>query len=259
MSTLIIAGGGKFGKKALDFGIKNGYKIIIIDNNPKCFCSDYATRKFEKVDNFYSKMEKIETGEVFLLIHDISIINELLVKVKPEYVIPVIPIHLSALIIEIFLREEANINLKSDEDLTIKFANSVSEELLLTHSLEQGVAYLSHAKIDEVCPDNCFGPENYCPNFNREKSLTITRYLKNYYKVYNNFIILEENIPRIIIIIESHQLSPGLGGLKVEDINHILKNLEEKLDIISNEEFNLIIATTCNCHGVVNFFRNFIR
>lgn len=258
MGTLIIAGGGKFGKKALGFAKKNKYKTILIDKNPTCFCSSYATRKFETLGDFYSKIEEIEAGEVFFLIHDISIIYEFLVKFEPTYFIPVIPIHLSALIINNFLREKININLTPNEDITIKFVSSTNKELLLTHSLEEGVAYLSYAKIDEVCPDNCFGPENFCPNFNREKPITITKYLQNYFEINNGFRILEQDIIKINLIIESIQLIPGLGGLKGDDLNDIFKKLEEKFDAISTQKFSLIIATACNCHGVINFYKNII-
>ncbi len=260
MSILIIAGGGIFGKKALDYGIKNEYKTILIDNNPSCFCADYATQKFDNLDLFYLKVEKIEPGQIFLLIHDISIIYELIVKFQPEYVIPVIPIHLSAQIIEEFMREKTQINLTSDKESTIIFVNSVSEDLLLTHNSEKGVAYLSYAKIDEMCPDNCYGPENFCPTFKREKPITITKYLKNFYLV-DNIIKIdnddENEILKLKIIIESKQLMPGLGGINGNDIKHIFRILQSSLDLFLNKNYNLIIATTCNCHGVINFYKNY--
>ncbi len=258
MSILIIAGGGKFGRKAVDFAKKNKFKTILVDKNPTCFCSSYATQKFEALRDFYSKIEEIEAGEVFFLIHDISIIYELLVKFEPKYVIPVIPIHLSALIIKNFLREKINIDLTPNEDITIKFVSSANKELLLTYDLEEGVAYLSYAKIDEVCPDNCFGPEKFCPNFNREKPITITSYLKNYFDLHNSFRVVEDEDLKVIVIYESTQLMPGLGGLKGIVFNNIFKNLEEIFDKITTQKFSLFIVTTCNCHAVINFYRNFI-
>ncbi|MFX1337477.1 MAG: hypothetical protein ACFFDK_02580 [Promethearchaeota archaeon] len=257
MSILIIAGGGKFGKKALDYGRKNKYKIILIDNNPNCFCAEYATQRTDDINTFYSKMEIIKTGQVLLLIHDISIIYELIVRFNPEYVIPVIPIHLLAQIIKKFMHEKTQINLASDKDPTNKFINSISKELLLTHHSEKGVAYLSWAKIDEICPDDCFGPKDFCPNFKRNKPITITDYFKAHYNLRNNFSIVKNGTSRIFIILESYQLTSGLGGLKGEDLKIILDKLNENLDLISSQNFSLIIATTCNCHGVVNFYRNF--
>jgi hypothetical protein len=258
MSILIIAGGGKFGKKALDYGIENKYKIILIDNDPNCFCSEFSTQNFDKIDSFYLEIEKIEPGQVFLLIHDISIIYELIVKFPPEYIIPVIPIHLSALIIKDFLYEKTNFKFKSDENSTIEFVNNVNKNILLTYNKEQGVAYFSYAKIEEICPDNCFGPENYCPNFNREKPITITQYVKNYFNLKNGFKIEIDDFYSIILVYESTQLMPGLGGLSGEDFIKSFKLLEKNLDNISKQNFSLIIATTCNCHGVINFYKNFI-
>lgn len=260
MRTLIIAGGGKFGKKALEFAKKNKYKTILIDNNPKCFCSPYATQEFDNLGDFYLKIDEIEPGEVFFLIHEISVIYEMVIKFKPEYVIPVIPIHLSALIIKAFLSEKIITNLTSDEDYIFKFVNNANKEILLTHSIEQGVAYLSYAKIDEVCPDNCFGPENYCPNFNREKPITITNYIKSYFDLNqsNSFKVVNDEFLKVILIYESIQLMPGLGGLKGDDLIKSFKKLAENLDIISTQKFSLIITTACNCHGVINFYKNFI-
>ncbi len=259
MSILIIAGGGKFGKKALDYGRKNEYKTILIDNDPNCFCAHYVTQKFDNINNFYSKMENVEAGEVIFLIYDISIIYELIIKFKPEYIIPVIPIHLSALILEEFLLENTHVNLTSDKDSIKSFVANVSEELLLTYNVEKGIAYLSYAKIDEICPDNCIGPEDFCPNFNREKPITITKYLKNFYKVDDIIRIQNDDkneILKVIIIIESKQLMPGLGGIEGNDISHVFKTLENNFDLFLNKSYYVIIATTCNCHGVINFYRN---
>ena len=117
--------------------------------------------------------------------------------------------------------------------------------------------YLSYAKIDEICPDNCSGPISYCPNFKREKPQTITQYLKSYYGTSNSISIKKEEVSEVTIIIESYQLLPGLGGLKGNDIQNILKFLRDNMDFLSSRKFNMIIATTCNCHGVINFYKNY--
>ncbi|MFX1453659.1 MAG: hypothetical protein ACFFCM_22705, partial [Promethearchaeota archaeon] len=75
MNSLIIAGGGKFGKKALDYAIEKSYKTILIDNNPHCFCSSYATQKFTNLNNFNKKIESIKQGQIFFLNYDISILS----------------------------------------------------------------------------------------------------------------------------------------------------------------------------------------
>ena len=187
MSSLIVAGGGKFGKKALEFGIKNRYKTILIDNDPNCICASSADYKFDDLNDFYSRIKEIKAGEVFFLIYDISIISDLLIRINPEYIIPVIPIHLLAYIISNFLQRKMNVKLRSDSDSTLVFIDNANSELILSHNLEKGIIYLSYAKIDEICPDNCFGPEHYCPNFKREKPITITRYLKEFFQLSNHY------------------------------------------------------------------------
>ncbi|MHA1527324.1 MAG: hypothetical protein ACTSQD_09845 [Promethearchaeota archaeon] len=50
---------------------------------------------------------------------------------------------------------------------------------------------------------------------------------------------------------------PGLGGLKGNDIRDILKVLRDNMDFLSHQKFDMVIATTCNCHGVINFYKNY--
>ena len=255
MSYLIVAGGGKFGKKALEYAIKNTYKIILIDNDPYCICASYADNKFDILNEFYSKIKDMKAGNFFFLIHDISIINDLFFKINPEYIIPVVPIHLLAYIVSDFLKQKKGWNLISDSKSALSFINKANSDLILSYNLEQGIVYLSYCKIDEICPDDCVGPENYCPNFKREKPITITKYLQNYFHLTNHFRFIEEKPLTVIIVGESYQLMGGLGGLKGIDIYNFLKKLEHILDTTSNQNYKFIIATTCNCHGVINFYK----
>lgn len=255
MKKLIIAGGGKFGKNAVNFAKKNNYKTILIDNNPKCFASKHMNKKFESLEDLNLKIEQIKPGEIYFLIQDISIIYKLITKFNPEYVIPVVPIHLIAMILKTFLLTNT-INLNPNVNLTKDFIKKVNKDLMLSYNVEEGVVYLSHAKFDEICPENCSCPPNYCPNFKREKSITITEYFKKFYNA-SGVIKIEINEPcEIININESYQLKPGLGGLKGKDIKKVLGKLKNNLNLILNQKCNFITATSCNCHGVINFYKN---
>ena len=79
----------------------------------------------------------------------------------------------------------------------------------------------------------------------------------SYYGTFNSVNIRKEEISEIIIINESYQLMPGLGGLKGNDIRDILKVLRDNMDFLSHQKFDMVIATTCNCHGVINFYNNY--
>lgn len=253
---LIIGGGGKFGKKALGFAKKNDYKTILIDKDPNCFTAKYANVNFKKVDDLILEMKNVKPGDIYFLNQDISTIYELINKINPEYVVPVVPIHLLFLIINSFLTSN-NIKMIPNENLTKTFINKANPELILNRVDKKGIIFLSYAKIEEICPDNCSGPPDYCPNFKRDKPIPITKYIKNFYHVENGIKIQNNKIYSFIIILESYQLMPGLGGLKGKEINSVLEELTKKLDILSNKKFNLIVGTTCNCHGVVNYYKNY--
>lgn len=251
---LIIVGGGKFGKKALDFATKSKFKTILIDINPNCFCTKYTDKKLDDIDDFNFK--ELSSGKSYFLNDDVKIIYRLMPLLNPEYVIPVVPIHLMANLVITLLNENA-IKLSPNKKLAEYLRLKGNKELILSNNIEQGVIYFSHAKIDEICPDNCAGPLNYCPNFKREKDITITQYLKDFYHSNEIFKIEKTDVVNITVILESWQLSAGLGGLKGKDIDIILKELKSNLELLKTQKFNVIIATTCNCHGVLNLFKNY--
>jgi len=52
---LIIVGGGKFGKKALDFAMTNDFTTFLIDINPDCFCAKYTDKTLDDIDELKIK------------------------------------------------------------------------------------------------------------------------------------------------------------------------------------------------------------
>lgn len=256
MCEVIIAGGGKFGLKAIAFIKKNNFKTVLIDSNPNCFATEFASKKFDNLEDFNLNLKDLKDGEIFFLNMDILIVLDLIEELDPKHIIPVVPIHLMASFITSFLRK-FSISLTPNSNLAEDILEDGDPELILNQFTEEGIVYLSYAKIDEICPDNCSGPVSYCPNFKREKPQTITQYLKSYFGTPNSVSIKKEKITDITIINESYQLLPGLGGLKGKDIQIILKVLRENMDFLSHHKFNMTIATTCNCHGVINFYKNY--
>ena len=251
---LIIVGGGKFGKKALDYARKKKYSTILIDINPDCYCAKFTDSSLDDIEEVNS--QDLLLGKSYFLNQDIEIIHNLFLRLNPEYIIPVVPIHLMASLVNSLLNENS-IKLNPNKELAESSILNGNQELILSHNAEQGVVCLSYAKIDEICPDNCAGPLKYCPNFKRDKDVTITQYLKECYNSNEIIKIEKSDIVNIIIIIESEQLEAGLGGLKGEEITFILKELKHNFNLFNNKKSNFIIATTCNCHSVVNFFKNY--
>jgi len=253
MNLVIIAGGGRFGLKAVEYIKKYNYPAVLIDNNPNCFAAKFATKKFEE---FNFNIKDLKDGEIFFLNQDIEVVIDLINKLVPEIIIPVAPIHLMASLLSSFLLKYS-IRLIPDVDVTKIFSDNINPELLLNHISDLGAVYLSYAKIDELCPDNCSGPITYCPNFKREKPITITDYVKEYLETTNTVKVKNGNISEIVVVNESYQLMPGLGGLKGKDMQDTLNILQENISILSSQKFKISIATTCNCHGVINFYKNY--
>ena len=256
MCEVFIAGGGKFGLKAIDFIKENKFRTVLIDSDPNCFAAKFTSKKFDTLEDLNLHIKDLKDGEIYFLNTDVLIVLDLIEELNPKYIIPVVPIHLMASFITSFLLR-SSIVLTPNNNLTEDFLEHIDPELLLNQMNEEGVGYLSYAKIDEICPDNCSGPISYCPNFKREKPQTITQYLKSYFGTSNSVNIRKEEISEIIIINESYQLMPGLGGLKGNDFQNILKVLRNNMDLLSHQKFDMIIATTCNCHGVINFYKNY--
>ncbi|MFX1276135.1 MAG: hypothetical protein ACFFBP_06275 [Promethearchaeota archaeon] len=252
--SIIIVGGGKFGLKAIEYVKKNKLSAILIDKDPHCQAIQLIEKKYDNFKDFKEEIKHLTNDTVYYIKDEFTIINDLLLSIDVNYIIPVIPIHLMASIISYFLLEKS-LDLIVDKENTLDFINNGNPDLILSFKIDQGIVFLSHAKNNESCPDNCMGPPNYCPHFKREKSITITQYLRDYFEIDNYIDINEENPMKIKIIFESYQLKPGLGGLKGIEVKNIFKILNQKLALIMERKSEITIATTCNCHGVINFLK----
>ncbi|TXT60211.1 MAG: hypothetical protein BAJALOKI3v1_940012 [Promethearchaeota archaeon] len=252
--NLLIAGGGKFGKKAIEYAKKLNYRAILIDKNPNCFASTHTQTTFNNVDTLIKNFDNYNSGDMIFLNDNISSINKLLLNIQFEFIIPVVPIHLTAVIIKNYFNSfeiEMDLNFKSLEEITDK----IDPKLLLDSIQDSATIYLSYAKRDEICPDNCSGPPNYCPNFDREKPITITNYLAEFFNVPEQ-IRLSKGKKRVFFLIKSYQLKAGLGGLKGEDISEVFKMIHDNSAYFKQDKYDIIISTSCNCHGVISFMKN---
>ena len=250
--TILIVGGGKFGIKAIEYSRENNETAIIIDKNPQCQAIKFVDKEFKNFDNFKRAIGDLNKYRTCFIQQNVEIINELFPLIKISHVIPVIPIHLMVYIITTFF-SNYSINFIPEKEGFNKFVRMNNRDLILSSNIEKGIIYLSHAKQDEICPDDCFGPPNYCPHFKREKKITITHYLREFFDMDDYLKIEEDDELMINIILESYQLKAGLGGLLASEVINILAILKEKISIISQKTCKLIIGTTCNCHGVLNF------
>ncbi|MFX0072410.1 MAG: hypothetical protein ACFFAO_15100 [Candidatus Hermodarchaeota archaeon] len=253
-NLILIAGGGKFGANAVKYAKKEKYLTILVDSDPNCHASQYADFTIKTIEEFEKYSPRLTLGDVIFLNTDITVINDILNDFTPKFIIPVVPVHLVFLIVKNLLTENL-ISVLPDSKFVDSIANKINPNLLLSKVLEKGNIYLSYAKINEMCPDNCSGPLNYCPNFKREKPITVTKYIKDFLKIHHVIEISRNKTNLITVLIESYQLKPGLGALKGEEIKLIMNTLKETLELLKNQNFQIITATTCNCHGVISLFK----
>ena len=254
---IIIAGGGNFGNKAVDYAKKNGYPAIIIDNDPNCVAGKNLSPKFQNLKDFLLHLEDLEPNTTCLIIDEVSIISNLLSRINVEYIIPVVPIHLMNMLVLSFFEDLEVFSLKTNKLGQNQLLTRIDKNLVLFQNENNATTYLSYAKIDEICPENCAGPLNYCANFNREKPITITDSVKIALDVPNFITFKYGDVNRIVIIAESVQIKAGLGGIKVDFLRKVRERLIDEIDHINNKKLDLVVATTCNCHGVLNFLKNY--
>ncbi|MBR9987116.1 MAG: potassium transporter [Desulfosarcina sp.] len=146
-----------------------------------------------------------------------------------DLIIPAIPVHVAVDWLILNLNQSFDINPLSIQDSWLT---------RLPHAMrgKAGQAFVSHA--DFICPDDCPEPANVCTHTGKPRPMDLFRWLGKF--------DLDDVLP---IVIRSHQLLPGVGGIYPAD-------LMSALDIVCNHSHRpMMIATACRCHGVADFMR----
>jgi len=144
----------------------------------------------------------------------------------PTWIIPALPIHLAA--------EWCLMRIGPDLLAPVDLPSEI--EPLLPNSMHgsDGNIYVSHANFK--CPEDCPEPRDLC---------TVTREKKkpDMFKV-----LAEVNFPPFQpIVIRSHQLAPGVGGYRPDQLFSLL-------DQVQKTKGDVLLSTACRCHGVVSGF-----
>jgi len=82
------------------------------------------------------------------------------------------------------------------------------ENIIASSCPEQGTLFFFYAREGEICPDGCPSPREYCPTFERKKLKTITEHVRELRHTISGWVF------------ESHQMKPGIGGLKGIEVNY---------------------------------------
>jgi hypothetical protein len=97
---------------------------------------------------------------------------------------------------------------------------------------QKGTLYASFAT--HLCPPECPEPDGACYLTGEQRTMPLYKLLAKL-----------EVSGFDIAVIQSHQLFPGLGGLKPAELEQLLNN-------VASECRPVIIATSCACHAVLD-------
>jgi hypothetical protein len=250
----LVIGGGKIGNNFVNYARDKNFPFVLItDINKNASAAKKAVElqnKQELVDIFKKPIDNQTKNNIYFYQTGLEGVPFILSYGIPEYIIPAVPYHAAAELVSYFANtQRQNIIEKLSDDVEHidyfkRLVSKFPENIVAGKYPEYGMIMLSYAKEGEICPDDCMGPADYCPNFNRIKLKTITQYVNDLTRVEKGWIF------------ESYQMKQGIGGLKGKDLKAILLDIMEYLKNYyeHKEKKNFFIATTCNCHGVINLF-----
>ncbi|MFP4655084.1 MAG: hypothetical protein ACLFMM_05335 [Methanohalobium sp.] len=252
----LVIGGGKIGSNFVDYARTNGFPfVLILDINRAAPAAKKAVeiQDKQKLVNILKNPDYRTNGNIYFYNAGLEIVPFILSYGIPEFIIPAVPYHAAAKLVSYYANSQnqnliKEISIVSDNSDGMKFFEQLESEfpkdIVAGKYPEHGIIMLSYARKGEICPDNCMSPEGYCPNFNRVKLKTITQHVKDLTDTKTGWVF------------ESYQMKQGIGGLKGEDFKiitlDIMGYVKKVCEGRRNETF--FIATTCNCHGVVNLF-----
>ncbi len=276
----LVIGGGKVGKDFIEYAISRDYRAVLtIDMDERAPASEIS-RYIETEEELKSSIRSIadvqkmgELKNIMFYKSELQDVPAILSVGIPEYIIPAIPAHAAGYMLthikdiimgagqadnEIRLPQPARVEVRPDKikgSIIESMIQQLPENIIRDVYPESGTIILSYAKQGEVCRDNCIGPEHYCPHFKREKPKTITEYSRGLSGYITGWVF------------ESIQMKGGLGGILGEDLKkcciefiQLIRDREkkEKLNPAKKEldaEKEFFVATTCNCHGIMDIYR----
>lgn len=212
MKEIWILGAGKFGQKA-------GERLGRIFPNHCRICVENKAKKLESVSPLFHKCICMDAID-FLA-------QNLTHKDVPAWIVPAVPVHTAYGWVKRQLTP-------GHEVVPVELPGIFTDGLPNTIKKDAYTVYTSIA--DFICPDNCPEPGDICTHTGKPRP-------------YNLYERIEMICPVAFlpVVIQSHQLAPGVGGLSP---NALL----DGLDKIKAAEQPVVLATACRCHGVISAF-----
>lgn len=146
----------------------------------------------------------------------------------PEWIIPVIPVHIVHAWIRLRLLPDISL-------VPVNIPEYVLESLPNVFSGNTGQIFVSNASF--LCPENCSEPRDLCAHTRMPRKQSLYQAIADL--SCNGF---------LNIVLQSEQLAPGIGGIRPVALFNALVAVRQFPE-------SILLSTACRCHGVVQAFR----
>ncbi len=217
----LVFGGGKYGMEAVEYLLSRKRNFVVLDIDSKCLVAknyDLTRINIKDIEKLRFRDEK-DYFEGYFIEGGIFEALKVIELLKPEHIFPTAPIHLSAALIQ------EKFKLSPWFEGVDRVLPGLPSKIIV--SAGRGSVVVTYNR-DYECQPNCNAPER-CPVTGILKPAPMYRLLE--FAAPNGFIL------------QSHQLRPGIGALKGNELELLVKWALGKKE--------LIIGTACKCHGVI--------
>ena len=215
--SIWVIGYGQFGRRAVE-------QLLIDSGDPAHFTVIDSTFDCSAQEDDQDGVEYVHADGVGWLVDHFHRQNEV------RWIIPALPVHLAGQWIKAKLVADGNAvePLPLPADLVQHLPNAYH-----LSGAEYAVSY-----ADFICPPDCSEPEAICGYTGNPRPQPLHDMLA---------VLPAANVK--VLIVRSHQLAPGVGGLNPNELWDLFERVQEL------ESTPLLIATACKCHGIVSSFR----
>ncbi|GAB4312906.1 MAG: hypothetical protein Kow0069_13810 [Promethearchaeota archaeon] len=223
----VVAGGGKFGAKAVEHLLSVGLKVLLVDPVASKWGKGVRLVR-ERAEDWLPRLLEMER--------------------PPTHVVPAVPFNLAAKLLVRTAEREGLVaitgNGEGNGDL-VQLALCVrSRDEAFSTDLDEGsgTLCLSRAPVGATCPSNCPGKLDWCVH---EGDTPRRRPLFQLVRECASSVLPRGVRPWVF---ESEQLAPGVGGVSWAELGPFLEWLLELRALKLTAE--VLVGTACNCHGV---------
>lgn len=243
--SVIVVGGGRFGLRAVRVAKESDAKVVVIDKNADCPASGLATSIVK--DGDIGRIQRMNKGETILFVHDgVDLLLQLIELSSPDYissatdyVSPAIPGHLMGMVVKKWF-EKKGYTLKIESHILDTILEGLPDSLVLNVDRGRSRITASYMPRELKCPIPCPHPKEFCYITKKPKTETI-------YRIFESATSKTVDISKIFI---SHQLGPGVGAVRGEEISDTLELLKQL-----HPPYDMVVGTACECHGILNVFQ----